>query len=746
MTEARTIFIVMRKDLQKVLNWPLGSIVAQGCHATTAVIWKHRDDERVKSYTADLESMHKVTLETKNEASLLKMADNLKEKNIPYHLWIEQPENIPTCLATVPRGIPWPINMRSGKAAGRPDLLLTRKTNGVTRNLLEQFSDSLQKANILRGKKGTSGASNFSRIAKDFFALENNDEALGDLSKVEIASLINGGLSGMSGGDLPPPSSPKNTQRYLMYKAIHRRDPEGVWNGFEGILKNKEWRKVTEYDITRVMQTLNMQYAFERKPEILDRLRLVSDVCKSNGLVMSTIWGLNETIRFYIAEGRRAEAYRIKLDIESGAYGPDVRLNVHTYAALFSNPSASNLSDLIELTGLFDEMISKGISPNIHIEKGLIKAAQKVGEFRLLDEVLKNTEEKDGLSSTNVNLYARFSASRGQAYLALRSIRPALAELHRLLSMPIPRDKRPIPYALLNNESKVDISIPLKLGQTRDAYFVYLRSLYESIIRITVIRGQIKRARELLDDLRTNCYLPPTQTAYSWFVRYYAKRKHIDKLVEIQHLMLQDGVAISEHIYTKFMTACMFSPKQKLVETLVQDAKKQLNGTVDNSKVADTSVKTHVDAMAVPEDKTTPAKSGLPTIPTSARRTKQIIDRIYFPKQCINFFDDMLIDLGVSAEDIDNTGYKPNVSITNAVMRAYLMLEAPENALREYRRLYIHQLVHYPSNATLDTQRHVRTMGMVFKMALEAAVILEDKLEHQRIQNTMIEYGIQPTS
>ncbi|KAJ1875322.1 hypothetical protein LPJ57_004699 [Coemansia sp. RSA 486] len=92
----------MRKDLQKVLNWPLGSIVAQGCHATTAMIWKHRDDERVKSYTANLESMHKVTLETKNEASLLKMADNLKEKNIPYHLWIEQPENIPTCLATVP--------------------------------------------------------------------------------------------------------------------------------------------------------------------------------------------------------------------------------------------------------------------------------------------------------------------------------------------------------------------------------------------------------------------------------------------------------------------------------------------------------------------------------------------------------------------------------------------------------------------------------------------------------------------
>ncbi|KAJ2852476.1 hypothetical protein J3B02_003468, partial [Coemansia erecta] len=475
--------------------------------------------------------------------------------------------------------------MRSGKAAGRPDLLLTRKSGGITRKLLDTFSDSLQKANVLRGKKGTSGAWNFSKISKDFLSVTGHNKFTASLSNAEISSLINGGLDGISDGDQPPPSSPKNTQRYLMYKAIHRRDPEGVWKGFEGILKNNEWRKVTEYDIIRVMQVLNMQYAFERRQEILDRLRLVSDVCKNNGLALSTIWGLNEVIRFYIAEGRRAESYRIKQDIETGAYGPDVRVNVHTYAAMFSNPSANNLPDLIELTSLFDEMISRGISPNIHIEKSLIKAAQKVGEFRLLEEVLKNTEERD-IYSTNVNIHARFSASRGQAYLALYLIRPALAELHRLLSMPIPRDKRPIPYRLLNNESSPEISLPLKLSQTREAYFVYLRSLYESIIRICIIRGQIKRARDLMDDLRTNCYLPPTQTAYSWFVRYYAKRKQIDKLVEIQHMMLQDGVPITEHIYTKFMTACMFSPKQRLVDTLIKTVSKPIsnNGSADGSK------------------------------------------------------------------------------------------------------------------------------------------------------------------
>ncbi|KAJ2794982.1 hypothetical protein H4R20_006039 [Coemansia guatemalensis] len=99
------MFIVMRKDLVKVmcvLQWPLGSVVAQGSHAAVAAIWKYREDARVKEYTDNIESMHKVVLSTKNEASLLKMAENLKQKSIPYYLWTEQPENTPTCLATVP--------------------------------------------------------------------------------------------------------------------------------------------------------------------------------------------------------------------------------------------------------------------------------------------------------------------------------------------------------------------------------------------------------------------------------------------------------------------------------------------------------------------------------------------------------------------------------------------------------------------------------------------------------------------
>ncbi|KAL0324023.1 UNVERIFIED_CONTAM: putative peptidyl-tRNA hydrolase PTRHD1 [Sesamum calycinum] len=47
-------------------------------------------------------SSSEVTLEVKGEAQILNLADKLKASGIAHKLWIEQPENIPTCLATKP--------------------------------------------------------------------------------------------------------------------------------------------------------------------------------------------------------------------------------------------------------------------------------------------------------------------------------------------------------------------------------------------------------------------------------------------------------------------------------------------------------------------------------------------------------------------------------------------------------------------------------------------------------------------
>lgn len=41
-------------------------------------------------------------IQVPNEESLKKVAEKLKENSIAHKLWIEQPENVPTCLALKP--------------------------------------------------------------------------------------------------------------------------------------------------------------------------------------------------------------------------------------------------------------------------------------------------------------------------------------------------------------------------------------------------------------------------------------------------------------------------------------------------------------------------------------------------------------------------------------------------------------------------------------------------------------------
>ncbi|CAA6670349.1 unnamed protein product [Spirodela intermedia] len=46
--------------------------------------------------------MHKVTLEVKGETQIRNLSEKLIAAGIAHKLWIEQPENIPTCIATRP--------------------------------------------------------------------------------------------------------------------------------------------------------------------------------------------------------------------------------------------------------------------------------------------------------------------------------------------------------------------------------------------------------------------------------------------------------------------------------------------------------------------------------------------------------------------------------------------------------------------------------------------------------------------
>lgn len=56
-------YVLIRGDLIKTLNWPVGAVVAQACHACTAVIHMFYNDPCTQSYLMDLDSMHKIILE-----------------------------------------------------------------------------------------------------------------------------------------------------------------------------------------------------------------------------------------------------------------------------------------------------------------------------------------------------------------------------------------------------------------------------------------------------------------------------------------------------------------------------------------------------------------------------------------------------------------------------------------------------------------------------------------------------------
>ncbi|KAI5711944.1 putative peptidyl-tRNA hydrolase PTRHD1 [Diaphorina citri] len=95
-------YILVRGDLISKLEWPLGAVVAQACHASSAAIHLFYDDPVTQSYLKDLDNMHKVILEVPHEQELLAVEKALLSKEIKFKKWIEQPENYPTCIALKP--------------------------------------------------------------------------------------------------------------------------------------------------------------------------------------------------------------------------------------------------------------------------------------------------------------------------------------------------------------------------------------------------------------------------------------------------------------------------------------------------------------------------------------------------------------------------------------------------------------------------------------------------------------------
>ncbi|XP_062427224.1 putative peptidyl-tRNA hydrolase PTRHD1 [Rhea pennata] len=96
-------YVVLRGDLRRApLSWPLGALVAQGCHAALAAAHAHRDHPDTRAYLAEGGAMRIVVLEAADEAVLRALAERLRRLGLDHALWTEQPEAAATCLALRP--------------------------------------------------------------------------------------------------------------------------------------------------------------------------------------------------------------------------------------------------------------------------------------------------------------------------------------------------------------------------------------------------------------------------------------------------------------------------------------------------------------------------------------------------------------------------------------------------------------------------------------------------------------------
>lgn len=56
-------YVIVRHDILKEMQYPMGAFVSHTCHATTACLQLFKDDPQVIEYLADLDNMTKIVID-----------------------------------------------------------------------------------------------------------------------------------------------------------------------------------------------------------------------------------------------------------------------------------------------------------------------------------------------------------------------------------------------------------------------------------------------------------------------------------------------------------------------------------------------------------------------------------------------------------------------------------------------------------------------------------------------------------
>ena len=98
-------YIVVRNDLGRNQDRAFNTLISHTASAATAAIHIYYKHEHTQQYLKDLEDLdnpNKKVFQVEDEDGLLELDTQFMLHKVEYRMWIKQPENYATCIATRP--------------------------------------------------------------------------------------------------------------------------------------------------------------------------------------------------------------------------------------------------------------------------------------------------------------------------------------------------------------------------------------------------------------------------------------------------------------------------------------------------------------------------------------------------------------------------------------------------------------------------------------------------------------------
>ena len=95
-------YIIVRNDISRNQDRAFNTLISHTSSAATAAIHMYYNHEHTKAYLKDGDNMRKKIFQVENEEELLELDIKLMIQKVDYRMWLKQPENYATCIATRP--------------------------------------------------------------------------------------------------------------------------------------------------------------------------------------------------------------------------------------------------------------------------------------------------------------------------------------------------------------------------------------------------------------------------------------------------------------------------------------------------------------------------------------------------------------------------------------------------------------------------------------------------------------------